>query len=162
MRQVLTLRMFTLSAMCKKHFWQIALKILLAFYTVTCSENSTKGVKQDSTRLIPLYLHSFVCTTGNHFAGILRKPAAVYSPLVNFHSYQKCVLWFLSLITKNQTIAQSLSLKSVGTFVLLEHINGNFSPPIKIQLPFSCQLAGFLLCLLVDFWVSGFTQTHLD
>lgn len=76
-----------------------------------------KGVQQDCTDLVALYLDSLVCTTGNHFAGILWKLAAVYSSLVNFHCYQKPVLWFLPLITNNQTVAELWSLK----LILVKH-----------------------------------------
>lgn len=38
----------------------------------------------------------------------------------------------------------------------------HISPPIKIKLAIPSQLNGFVICLFIDFRVSGFTKTHLD
>ena len=153
----------------KMFVWLSDILAFLTFLPIKTQSHSgsvkgTKEVIQDSIKLVALYLYSFVCTTGNHFARILCKSAAVYSSLVNFHCYQKCVLWFLSLIAKNQTntVTWSLSLQILLINIGRTHWWHYFLPPIKIQLPFTCQLAGFPLCQYVDFWLGGFTQTHLD
>lgn len=81
---------------------------------------------QDCIDLVVGYLDSLVCTTGNHSAGILWKLAAVYSSLVNFHCYQKPVLWFLPLITNNQTVAESSMITKIYKYfklILVKHTN---------------------------------------